>query len=76
MATKFMSQAEKDQVGIINRQLTLSEATVVSGEAATGPGRAALRSGAPRAAAAAQPLTDSAPTRSAEGDEVHDSTSA
>ena len=26
MATKFMSQTDKDQVGIINRQLTLSEA--------------------------------------------------
>src|SRR5687768_4358291 len=43
MATKFMSQAEKDGVGIVNRQLTLSEASPVSGEAATG-GSGASRS--------------------------------
>ncbi len=30
MATKFMSQDEKDQIGIINRQLKLSEASPVS----------------------------------------------
>ena len=44
MATKFMSQDEKDAVGVINRQLSLSEAKVVSGEAATGT------SAAPRSA--------------------------
>ena len=43
MATKFMCQAEKDTVGIINRQLTLSDAKVVSGEAA-GDAPAASRS--------------------------------
>ncbi|MGH2445714.1 MAG: LAGLIDADG family homing endonuclease, partial [Candidatus Limnocylindria bacterium] len=37
MATRFMSQADKDQVGIVNRQLTLSEAAPVSGEAGSGP---------------------------------------
>jgi ribonucleoside-diphosphate reductase alpha chain len=72
MATKFMSQAEKDGVGIINRQLTLSEATAVSGSAATEAG-AAPQTGAAAASHAAQPLADSTSTRSAEGE---DSTSA
>jgi len=72
MATKFMSQTDKDQVGIINRQLTLSEAKVVSGEAATSP--LADASGAAAGLHAAQPQTDSAPTRSAE--RVEDSASA
>ena len=66
MATKFMSQAEKDGVGIINRQLTLSEATPVSGEAATGtsaaPRSASGTSESPHAAATP---TDSTPTGSA-----------
>jgi len=67
MATKFMSQAEKDGVGIINRQLTLADAKVVSGEAATGPATTADTAAA-SAPHAAQPLTDSASTRSAEKD--------
>ncbi len=71
MATKFMSQAEKDAVGIINRQLTLSEAEVVSGEAA-GDAPAAPRSAsdasAPPPTAASR--TDSGPTRSAGGGEA------
>jgi ribonucleoside-diphosphate reductase alpha chain len=33
MATKFMSADEKNAVGIVNRQLTLSEAQVVGGDA-------------------------------------------
>ena len=66
MATKFMSQDEKDQIGIINRQLKLSEAEVVSGSAATG-GSTAAADDTPHAA---QPLTDSTSTRSAEGDEA------
>ena len=52
MATKFMSQDEKDAVGIINRQLKLSEAEVVSGEAATGS------SAAPRSAGTAGSASD------------------
>ena len=34
MATKFLSRDEQDVVGIINRQMSLSEATAVSGDAA------------------------------------------
>ncbi|MDQ3691417.1 MAG: vitamin B12-dependent ribonucleotide reductase, partial [Chloroflexota bacterium] len=71
MATKFMSQAEKDGVGIINRQLTLADAKVGSGEATSGP--AATAEAVTPAPAAAQPLTNSPSTRSAEGT---DSTSA
>ena len=63
MATKFMSQAEKDGVGIINRQLKLSEAPVVSGEAASGTVGAA--DAAPPAPAAAPTRTDAAPSSSA-----------
>ena len=71
MATKFMSQAEKDGVGIINRQLTLSDAKVVSGEAsgdAPTASRSASSASAPPPAAATR--TDSGPTRSAEGGEA------
>src|SRR6187200_2081073 len=70
MATKFMSQDEKDAVGIINRQLSLSEATPVSGEAATG-GSSASRSAssAPETPHAAATQADSTPTGSAEGAE-------
>ena len=60
MATKFMSQDEKDQVGIINRQLKLSEAQVGSGEAATGTSvasrSASSASEAPHAAASTTEL--------------------
>ena len=67
MATKFMSQDEKDAVGIINRQLTLSEAK--AGEWGGGYrrlGRAALAAAAPlatrpRSRTPPQPQTDSAP---------------
>jgi ribonucleoside-diphosphate reductase alpha chain len=62
MATKFMSQADKDQVGIINRQLTLSEASPVVGAAAT---EATSPGGAP-ASHAASTAADSGPARSAE----------
>jgi hypothetical protein len=71
MATKFMSQTDKDQVGIINRQMTLSDAKVVSGEA-TESTEASLRSAS--SASAGPTTTDSAPTRSAE--KVEDSASA
>ena len=64
MATKFMSQAEKDGVGIINRQLTLSEAPAVRGEAATDAADAP-RTGAPGTSHAAQPQPEAGPGRSA-----------
>jgi ribonucleoside-diphosphate reductase alpha chain len=57
MATKFLDRDEQDAVGIINRQLTLTEATVAGGElAATGttPG------GAAPAAAKSQPASPTA----------------
>jgi ribonucleoside-diphosphate reductase alpha chain len=67
MATKFMNRDEQDVVGIVNRQLSLSEATV-SGvapvDAAPSPA-GATASGTP---SPARPTTsDSAPGRSAEG---------
>ncbi len=66
MASKFMSQTDKDAAGVINRQLTLSEVPV-SGEATSGP--TATAEAAASAPAAAQPLTEAAPTRSDEGGE-------
>ena len=67
MATKFMSQDEKDAVGIINRQLKLSEATPVSGEAATGTSAASRSaSSASESPHAAATPTDSASTGSAD----------
>lgn len=68
MATKFMSQADKDQVGIINRQLTLSEASPVGAAPteATGP------SGTP-ASHGASATVDAAPAGS---DEVEDATAS
>ncbi|MCV0384684.1 MAG: hypothetical protein K5799_14765 [Erythrobacter sp.] len=71
MATKFMSQTDKDQVGIINRQMTLSDAKVVSGEA-TESTEASLRSAS--SASAGPTTTDSTSTRSAE--KVEDSASS
>ncbi len=67
MATKFMSQTEKDGVGIINRQLKLSEAAVVSGEATESDARPPWRR--PRRLPLAASTTDSASTRSAEGED-------
>jgi len=66
MASKFMSQTDKDAAGVINRQLTLSEAAPVSGEAASGP--TATAEAAASAPAPAQPLTEAAPERSAGGE--------
>jgi ribonucleoside-diphosphate reductase alpha chain len=64
MATKFMSQDEKDQIGIINRQLKLSEAEVVSGGATATP---TPSQGSGGGAAAGSTTDDSTSTRSAEG---------
>jgi len=65
LASKFLSQDEKDALGLINRQqMTLSEATPVSGEATenTTPSPAgATASGA--ASSAAQSSTGAAPER-------------
>ena len=65
MATKFMSQADKDQVGIINRQLTLSDAKAGEwGSHGSCPGLPRVGRVAP---AAAQPPTEATPSRSAGG---------
>jgi ribonucleoside-diphosphate reductase alpha chain len=66
MASKFLSQDEKDAVGIINRQMTLSDAPVVSGEAAVAT---------PPPAADATPA-GGAPTPSAHAQEVNPARSA
>src|SRR5687767_6502563 len=74
MATKFMSQDEKDAVGIINRQ-TLTDATVASGEAATGSSATPRSaSGASAQPHAAEPQSTSDPSRSAGGDVAEAST--
>jgi ribonucleoside-diphosphate reductase alpha chain len=60
MATKFLDRDEQDAVGIINRQLTLTEATPISGEgaaAATTPS-AIMPSGAAPAPATSSQATD------------------
>jgi len=68
MATKFMSADEKNAVGIINRQLTLSEATPVSG-GATADTEASLRSASsPAAGSITQEATKA---RSVEGDDAN-----
>ena len=71
MATKFMSQDDKDAVGIINQQLTLSEAEVVSGDGApdttTSPAGATASAAAPAAPASSN---ISGPARGAVGDEA------
>ena len=57
MATKFMSQTDKDAVGIINRQLTLSEAT--AGEWGSGlPAPPAAPLTRPASAAGGRSTTD------------------
>jgi ribonucleoside-diphosphate reductase alpha chain len=74
MATKFMSQDEKDAIGIINRQ-TLTDATAVSGEASgDAPATARSASAASAPSPAAQPRTDSDQARSAGGDVAEAST--
>jgi ribonucleoside-diphosphate reductase alpha chain len=65
MATKFMSQADKDAVGVINRQLTLSEATPVSGDATAAPTASLGSAGGPAAGSTTQEATR---PRSDEGD--------
>jgi ribonucleoside-diphosphate reductase alpha chain len=62
LATKFLSRAEQDVVGVVNRQMTLSEADV-SGEHASLD--APAEAGSP--SEAAEPQTASAP-RQAAGD--------
>jgi ribonucleoside-diphosphate reductase alpha chain len=67
MATKFMSADEKNAVGIINRQLTLSEAPNVSG-GATESTEASLRSASSASAGSTTPEATKA--RSDGGDEA------
>jgi ribonucleoside-diphosphate reductase alpha chain len=67
MATKFLSRDEQDQVGIINRQMTLTEAKPMGGEASEDTTTAAgSATAAPAASPAAQPQTTSGPARDAE----------
>jgi ribonucleoside-diphosphate reductase alpha chain len=63
LATKFLSRDEQDQVGVVNRQLTLAEAEA-RGEAADGDPASASEAGPPPAA---QTTIDSAKARGAEG---------
>jgi ribonucleoside-diphosphate reductase alpha chain len=62
LATKFLSRAEQDVVGVVNRQMTLSEAEV-SGEHASPD--APAEAGSPPEAA--EPRTASAPRQDADG---------
>ena len=59
MASKFMSQTDKDAAGVINRQLTLSEVNVRVGKPPPVPPRPLKRRAS--APAAAQPLSDQLP---------------
>jgi ribonucleoside-diphosphate reductase alpha chain len=66
MATKFMSQDEKDAVGIINRQLTLTDATVSGGAATGAVSGAGSATAPPTTPHAASIQADAAPGRSAD----------
>jgi ribonucleoside-diphosphate reductase alpha chain len=69
MASKFLSQDEKDAVGIINRQMTLSDAPVVGGVAAADTtSSAGSATASPAASPASSSSTEAAPTRSADQD--------
>jgi ribonucleoside-diphosphate reductase alpha chain len=66
MATKFLSRDEQDQVGIINRQMTLTEAKPMGGEATedtTTTTAAGFATSAAAAPPAAEPQTTSGPAR-------------
>ncbi|MEX1278915.1 MAG: LAGLIDADG family homing endonuclease [Chloroflexota bacterium] len=63
LATKFLSRAEQDQVGVVNRQMTLAEADAVRGEAADGDAASASSAAPPPAA---QTSVDSAKAQGAE----------
>jgi ribonucleoside-diphosphate reductase alpha chain len=58
LATKFLSRAEQDVVGVVNRQMTLSEAEAVSGEHASLDAPEASSVSSPEAA---EPGSTSAP---------------
>jgi ribonucleoside-diphosphate reductase alpha chain len=76
MASKFMSQDEKDAVGIINRQLSLSDAPAMSGVAPVDTPPSAAGATPSGAASPARPTTPAAtPERDADED-VADSTTA
>jgi ribonucleoside-diphosphate reductase alpha chain len=80
MATKFLNRDEQDAVGVINRQMTLTEATPISGEgaaAATTPSAAgATPSGAAPAPATSSPATVSSESTQPTVDESATSGSA
>jgi ribonucleoside-diphosphate reductase alpha chain len=61
MASKFLSQDEKDQVGIINRQLTLAEAEVPKSELAA-PDTTAGAVSAAASSLSSSPTSDSGKT--------------
>ena len=64
LATKFLSRDEQDVVGVVNRQMSLGEAPVVTGEAAAQtPDASGFATEAPAASAAAQPSDVSSPRR-------------
>jgi ribonucleoside-diphosphate reductase alpha chain len=64
MATKFLSRDEQDQVGIINRQMTLTEAKPMGGEATEDTTTASgFATSAAAASPAAEPQTTSGPAR-------------
>ena len=63
LATKFMSRDDQDHLGVINRQLTLSDAPVVSGEATEDTMASPVGSATPPAAA--QPQVQAGPERHA-----------
>jgi ribonucleoside-diphosphate reductase alpha chain len=75
MATKFLNRDEQDQVGIINRQMTLTEASPIGGEgaAAVAPTSPA---GATDSAGAAAPATSSPATDTSESTQRADEGSA
>ncbi len=66
MASKFLSQDEKDAVGIVNRQLTLTDAVAVGESAATGT--TPTSGAAPSAATSSAESTTSGSAQSSVGD--------
>ncbi|MDP9269618.1 MAG: vitamin B12-dependent ribonucleotide reductase [Chloroflexota bacterium] len=77
LASKFLSRDEQDVVGVINRQMSLSEATPVTGEAAAETSIASgFATSATDASAAALPGADTAPERGDQGSEESIASSA
>ena len=70
MATKFLSRDEQDKVGIVNRQMTLTEAAPMVGGGATDdtPAASGFATSATAGSPAAQPLSEAGPAGSDEGE--------